>query len=46
VEYFHRISAKEWRLVVLTKPDELLNLEPLVVTIPLNQIYRNVTWET
>jgi Uma2 family endonuclease len=45
VEYFQRVSQKEWRLLVLTKLEETLLLESIEVDIPLSQIYRNVTWE-
>ncbi len=45
VEYFRRVSEKEWLLRVLTKLDETLQLESLGVEIPLSQIYRNVTGE-
>jgi Uma2 family endonuclease len=46
VEYFRRVSEKEWRLLVLTKPEDALPLESLEVTVPLSEIYRGVTWET
>ena len=45
VEYFRRVSEKEWRLLVLTRPDEILTLESVGVEIPLDAIYRHVTWE-
>lgn len=45
VEYFKRISEKEWRLRILTKPDDELAFESIDVTIPLDEIYRNVTWD-
>lgn len=45
VEYFRRISEKEWRLIVLTKTDEVLTLESVGGDLPLDQIYRNVVWE-
>ena len=45
VEYFQRVSQKEWRLLVLTKLEETLLLESIEADIPLSQIYRNVTWE-
>lgn len=45
VEYFQRISEKEWRLLVLTKGEDVLNLESIAASIPLSQIYRNVAWD-
>jgi Uma2 family endonuclease len=45
VEYFQRISEKEWRLLVLTKEEEVLPLESIGAAVPLEQIYRNVAWE-
>jgi Uma2 family endonuclease len=45
IEYFQRISEKEWRLIVLTKTDDVLPLESVGVELPLDQIYRNVAWE-
>jgi Uma2 family endonuclease len=45
VEYFRRVSQKEWRLLVLTKLEEMLPLETIEADISLSQIYRNVTWE-
>jgi len=45
VEYFRRISEKEWRLIVLTKTDDVLTLESVGVDLALDQIYRNVVWE-
>jgi Uma2 family endonuclease len=45
VEYFQRISDKEWRLLVLTKPEEVLLLESIEASIPVSQIYHNVIWE-
>lgn len=45
VEYFRRLNEKEWRLIVLTKPHEVLSLESVGVDIPLEQIYRQVTWD-
>ena len=43
VEYFRRMSEKEWLLRVLTKTDDVLKLESIDVEIPLGKIYRNVT---
>ncbi len=43
VEYFRQMSEKEWLLRVLTRPDDLLHLESVGASIPLSQIYRNVT---
>ncbi len=45
VEYFQRISEKEWRLLVLTKEEDVLTLDSIEVAVPLEQIYRNVVWE-
>jgi Uma2 family endonuclease len=45
VEYFKRISEKEWRLRVLTKADDPLVLESLGLEIPLSETYENVTWD-
>ncbi|MCK6626785.1 MAG: Uma2 family endonuclease [Anaerolineae bacterium] len=45
VDYFQRISEKEWRLLVLTKEEDVLNLESITASILLSQIYRNVAWE-
>ncbi|NJN96257.1 MAG: Uma2 family endonuclease [Anaerolineales bacterium] len=45
VDYFQRISEKEWRLLVLTKKDEALAFESIEVSVLLEQIYRNVVWE-
>jgi Uma2 family endonuclease len=45
VEYFRRISEKEWRLIVLTKTDDVLTLESVGVDLALGQIYRNVVWD-
>lgn len=44
VEYFRRMSDKEWLLRVLTKPEDILFFESVGVEITLNKIYRNVTW--
>ena len=44
VEYFRRLNEKEGRLLVLTKADERLKREAIAVEMPLNQIYRNVSW--
>ena len=44
VEYFRRMSDKEWLLRVLTKPEDSLLLESIEVEIALEKIYRNVTW--
>jgi Uma2 family endonuclease len=45
VEYFKRVSNKEWRLLVFSNPDEVLKLNSVGVEIPLNEIYLNVTWD-
>jgi Uma2 family endonuclease len=45
VEYFRRVSEKEWRLLVLTKMDDVLSLASIQVDLSLIQIYRNVVWE-
>ena len=44
IEYFRRMSDKEWLLRVLTKPEDSLLLESIEVEIALEKIYRNVTW--
>jgi len=45
VEYFRRMSENEWKLLVLTKADDLLKLGSVEIEMPLANIYRNVTWE-
>ena len=45
VEYLRRLSEKEWRLLILTQPEDVLALTSLGVEILLSQIYRNVTWD-
>lgn len=45
VEYFRRMDEKLWQLQILTTLEEQLTLRSIGVTIPLNQIYRNVTWD-
>ncbi len=45
IEYFRRMSDKEWRLRILTKEVDILRLESVTVEIPVSKIYRNVTWE-
>jgi Uma2 family endonuclease len=45
VEYFRKVSEKEWKLLILTKADDILKLESVEVEIPLGKIYHNVTWE-
>jgi len=45
VEYFKRISEKEWMLRVLTKPDEALALQAIDLEIPLSDIYQRIEWE-
>ena len=45
VEYFRKVSEKEWKLLILTKADDVLKLESVEVEIPLSKIYHNVTWE-
>ncbi|MEW5959542.1 MAG: Uma2 family endonuclease, partial [Chloroflexota bacterium] len=45
VEYFRRVSEKEWKLLILTEVDDLLSLASVAVEVPLAKIYRNVTWE-
>jgi Uma2 family endonuclease len=45
IEYFRRMSEKEWRLRVLTKEDDVLSLESITAELPLDQIYRNVSWD-
>jgi Uma2 family endonuclease len=45
VEYFRRLSEKEWQLLVLTQAEDRLVLTALGVEMPLSQIYRNVSWD-
>jgi Uma2 family endonuclease len=45
VEFFRRMDEKLWQLQILTTLEEQLTLRSIGVTIPLNQIYRNVTWD-
>ena len=45
VEYFQQKSEKEWKLLVLTKANDILSLESVGVEIPLRKIYQNVTWD-
>ncbi len=45
VECFRRLSEKEWRLLALTKTEDLLVLDSIEVAIPLGQVYQNVVWE-
>lgn len=44
VEYFQRISGREWLLRVFTKLEESLIIESLGVEIPIERLYRNVSW--
>jgi len=45
VEYFRRISEKEWELWVFTRLTDIVTLKSVGVELTLEQIYRNVTWE-
>jgi len=45
VEYFKRVSNKEWRLLIFSNSDEVLTLNSVDVEIPLSEIYLNVTWD-
>ena len=45
VEYFRRVSEREWLLRVFTKMDDVLKLESLSLEILIEAIYRNVVWE-
>lgn len=44
VDYFRQVSEKEWRLLVLSQPEENLTLESVGVELPLAEIYRNVAF--
>lgn len=45
VECFQRLTEKEWRLLALTKTEDVLVLDSIGVAMPLGQIYQNVVWE-
>jgi len=45
VEYFRQVNERDWFLRVFTKVEEALELKSVGVEIPLEQIYRNVTWD-
>ena len=45
VEYFRRVSEKQWELQVFTKMSDTLTLKSIEVEIPLDEIYHNVTWD-
>lgn len=45
VEYFRRVSAQEWQLLVLTDLTETFQLQSIAVTISLANIYRGITFE-
>ena len=45
VEYFRRVEEKQWELQVFTQMDDRLALKSIAVQIPLNVIYRNITWD-
>lgn len=45
VEYFRRVSDKQWELQVFTRLDELLGLKSIEVKLPLEQIYQRVNWD-
>ncbi len=45
VEYFRQLNERDWFLRVFTKAAEALELKSVGVEIPLEQIYRNVTWD-
>lgn len=45
VEYFRRMSDKEWGLRVFTKLDEMLELRSIGVEVKIERLYRNVVWE-
>lgn len=46
VEYFRWVSAKEWQLLVFSKPEERVRLVSLAVELSLAQIYQDVSWES
>lgn len=45
VEYFRRVSDKQWELQVFTRLDEFLNLKSIEAKLPLEQIYQRVNWD-
>jgi Uma2 family endonuclease len=45
VEYFRRVSQKQWELQVFTKMSDALTLKSIEVEISLDEIYHNVTWD-
>ncbi|MDM8521521.1 Uma2 family endonuclease [Anaerolineales bacterium HSG6] len=45
VEYFRRVSEKEWQLLVFTNLDDTLILQSVGVELSLSRIYRKVVWE-
>jgi Uma2 family endonuclease len=45
VEYFRRVSGKQWELQVFTRLDESLSLKSIEVKLPLEQIYQRINWE-
>ncbi len=45
VEHFHRLDDGRWILQEFNQLEAVLHLETVGATLPLEQIYRNVTWE-
>ncbi len=39
IEHFHKITANEWRYVVLSKPEDTLSLEAIHIQVPLQEVY-------
>jgi Uma2 family endonuclease len=45
VEYFRRVTEKQWELLVFTRPDDIVALKSIRLEISLNHIYRAVVWD-
>lgn len=45
VEYFRRVSEKQWELLVFTQSSDVLTLKSIGVEMSLAQIYYRVQWE-
>ncbi|GAB4423602.1 MAG: Uma2 family endonuclease [Anaerolineae bacterium] len=45
VEHFHRLDDGRWILQEFNQLEATLHLETVDATLPLEHIYRNVTWE-
>jgi Uma2 family endonuclease len=44
VEYFRRVNEKQWEILVFTQSGDVLTFKSIKAAIPLERIYRNVTW--